>query len=654
MADWLSIDFETRSTVDLRKTGVYPYAAHPTTDVWCAAYAFDDGPVEVWRIGEPCPDELAIHVMCGGTLRAWNAQFERVIWNNVMARYGWPVPDLEQWHCTAAQAATMALPRALEQAGKALGLDIEKDMKGHSQMLRMSKPRRYDAAGAPVWWDDEDRVQRLIDYCKQDVRVERAIAERLRPLSATERRVYLLDQKINDRGIAIDIPLVEACLELVEEAKDELNETMSDVTNGAVTAASQVKKLQNWLEGQDVDAATLDKAAVIELLERPELPAVVKEALEIRQEAGKASTAKLNAMARVAPQGRARGLLLYHAASTGRWGGKLIQPQNMPRASVDDVEAAIDAMKTRNLDIVRMCCGSVHQTASALLRPCLVAAPDHRLIAADYSNIEGRVTAWLAGEQWKVKAFRAFDTGHGPDLYKLAYSKSFGVPVDAVSKDQRQVGKVMELALGYQGGVGAFQSMARLYGIDVEDEEADGLKQAWREAHPATRSLWANLDWAALEAVRNPGKVTAVSNGRIKFRVKGGFLWMVLPSGRPLAYARPRIIDALMPWGETREQVEIVGVNATSYGWQRERLYGGRLAENSIQAIARDIMAHAMLALDEAGYRIVLTVHDEIVCEEPTPGGTVEQVERIMCRLPSWAVGCPITAEGWEGRRYRK
>ena len=578
MAEWLSIDFETRSTVDLRKTGVYPYAQDPTTDVWCAAYAFDDGPIEVWQPGEPVPAAVVEHVQSGSKIRAWNAQFERVIWWSILVpRHGWPRPALEQIWCTAAQGAAMALPRALENAARALGLPVQKDMQGHGLMMRMARPRRTESDGTAVWWDDADRINRLVEYCRRDVEVERAIADRLRPLERTERAVYLLDQQINDRGVQIDLELVDACLSVIARSRATLNNRLETVTGGAVVGATKVGQLTEWLRNQLDDVEKVDKAAVIEMLERPELPAAVREALEIRQEAGKSSTAKLESMRRVACRdGRARGLLLYHGASTGRWAGKLIQPQNFPRASVDDVDHAIDAMLTGDPQLVDLLIGPPFETASALLRPCLVARDGHRLISVDYSNIEGRVTAWLAGETWKIQAFRAFDKGLGPDLYKLAYSRSFNMPVEAVDKDQRQVGKVMELALGFGGGVGAFQSMARGYGLEVEDDEADRLKVAWRDAHPCTVALWRDLERAAFEAVERPGLITEAAGGRIRFRVRAGFLWMILPSGRPLAYAKPYLREVETPWGEMRPQVHYIGVNATTHQWQREAAYGGK------------------------------------------------------------------------------
>lgn len=675
MGEWLSIDLETRSTVDLKRSGVYPYAEHPTTDVWCAAFALDDGPVQTWRADEPVPALIVEHVRTGGKIRAWNAQFERTLWRLVLTpRYGWPMPALEQFHCTAAQAAAMALPRALDEAARVLGLDVRKDKEGARLMMQMARPRPKRAEdGSPIWWDDAAKLSRLVSYCAQDVEVERAIAAKLRPLSDDERVIYVLDQRINDRGIRIDGDLVAAAQDVVADAVERINARLRGLTGGTVAAVTKRADLLAFLRSQGVETESLGKPAMRELLARDDLPGVVRELVEIRKEAAKASTAKLKAMtAATSPDGRSRGVLLYHAAGTGRWAGKLWQPQNLPRLSAD--EEVIEFVLRRDVDCVDMLFGPPLEVISSVLRPCLIAAEGKDLIAADFSNIEGRVTAWLAGETWKVDAFRAFDAGTGPDLYKLTYSRSFAVPVGEVTKDQRQVGKVMELACGFQGGVGAFQSMAAIYGLAVPDEEANRLKTAWRDAHPHIVQLWRGLEDAAFTAVSNPGQITTAARGLIRFRVKGGFLWMILPGGRALAYATPSIETKEMPWtrdgaqiGEDAEGrpifeqlpvfkdvVSFWGIDSRTRQWTRQFAYGGFWTENAVQATARDLMAGAMLRLEAAGYPIILTVHDEVVSEVPAGFGSVEDFEQIMCRLPAWAAGLPVAAEGWRGFRYKK
>jgi DNA polymerase len=486
----------------------------------------------------------------------------------------------------------------------------------------------------------------------------------MRPLSERERRVYLLDQKINDRGIKIDRALIGAALAVVEKEQQRLNGELARATGGAVTSCAQTSRLVAWLNESGFDVDSVAAHEVKAFLDRDETPDAARAVLELRREAAKSSTAKLRAMLNAAcPDDRIRGSLLYYGASrTGRWSGRLHQPQNFPRgdeAITSLTDQAVAMILAGNTDVMRLVFGSPLDVVSSCLRPCMVAEDGHDLMCPDFSNVEGRGLAWLAGEEWKLQAFRDFDAGTGPDLYKVTYGRSVGIPVEKVDKAGRQIGKVIELACGYQGSTGAFQTFARLYGLKVPDEEAARLAGAWRDAHPATRGFWYALNDAAMAAVAQPGR--RVEAGPIAYLRQDGWLWCRLPSGRVLAYANPSIAkndrgeDAVHYWGVPNPAKPIPVDGVSTRRWARLSAYGGLLAENVTQAMCRDLLAEAMLRLDAHGYPIALTVHDEIVVEAPHGFGSPEEVRQIVSEVPEWAKGFPIAVGKIERqRRYSK
>ena len=648
----IHLDLETRATVDLKKSGVHFYAVHPETSVWCAAYAVDDGPIRVWLPGQPCPEEIVTNVTGGGTVIAHNAQFEQLLWKGVLGpRHGWPEPHPRQWRCTMAMALAMSLPAALGDAAAAVGLAHDKDMHGRRLMLQMCKPRSIAADGTVTWWDDAARLSRLIEYCKQDVEVERALAKRLLPLRPQEQELWWLDPEINRRGVCVDIDTVHAAQKVVDAVLLRLNREMRDVTGGAVQACSNAGQLTAWLRLRGLPADSVAKAALPEFLEDPELPADVRRAIELRQEAARSSTAKLTAMTSVAGEdGRARGLFQYHAASTGRWGGRLIQVQNLPRGELKpaEVQEALGLIMAGDVDLIDMLYGPPMGVLASCLRGLIQAAPGHELLTADFAAIEARVVAWLAGEERVLEVFR----GDGK-IYEHAAAGIYNVPMEQVTKDQRFIGKVSSLGLGFGGGVGAFKAMARNYGVEIADAKAEEIKNAWRAANPRIVRFWRDLEDAAIEAVRNPG--ARVSAGKyIVFRVAGRFLWCRLPSSRTLCYPYPKIVEKAVPWGGTQPTLAFKGVNSLTKKWEEQNTYSGKICENLTQAVARDLLAEAMLRVEKAGYPVVMSCHDELVSEVPRGSGCTKEFIRIMCTVPDWAGGLPIAAEGYRAERYRK
>lgn len=717
----IEIDFETRSPVDLRAHGVYRYFDHPNTQVMIASYEVDGGPVQRWRFPEACPDDIREQIEAGELVYAHNAQFERLAINKVLTKHGWPHLPVEQTRCTAAMAAAMSLPRDLDRLGRALGLSDQKDKEGHALMMRMCKdrkPRKGEDPNGLYWhqgWDDPATIEQLHAYCDQDVRTEAAARKVMMDLPASEWAVYHLNEHINDRGLRIDKRSALAAIELTDRDKERINTELTRITSGYVIAVSAVSALTEWVRERGVDIASLGRADVEDAL-AGDLPNDVRRVLELRQEGGKTTVAKVRAfLDRASADGRVRGAYVYHAAGTGRYSSRGAQVHNLARprhiygAALENgtlrPSTLFQAIRTEDPALIRAMYGSelgkpMHLVSDAI-RGFIWAAPGHRFLAVDFAAIESRVNAWLAGDHDKIEAFRAFDRGEGPDMYKLAAQPIFQKRAIDITKDERQSGKVAELALGYQGGVSALLSMAKGYGLNLEaayeavagsaDEDvydraaaryeeclkrkepatqvlskrgwlaAELIKVGWRAGNRPIVDSWKAFAEAAFQAVRRPGEVVSVL--KLQFRVARGFLWMRLPSDRCLAYAAPdiRMIDA--PWAdkeqkeparEKMEAVTVAGTDSVTGHWRRYALYGGLLCENAVQAIARDCLTAAQLNTERAGYTNVGHTHDEVLAELPRGVGALDEFMKRACEMPGWADGLPVVGSGWEGKRYRK
>ncbi|RTL04952.1 hypothetical protein EKK58_09095 [Candidatus Dependentiae bacterium] len=709
------LDFETRSTTDLRKSGVYRYAEDPNTRPWGFCYQIGDAPRKRWVMGDAEPTDLLEHIANGGVVTAHNSAFERVIWNFVLRRWypHWPEIKIEQQDCTMARAAAIAHPQTLDGLGKALHSHEQKDKEGHALMMKMSRPRRFNADGTIVWWDEPHNVDRLMLYCDQDIATEVSTDKLLPPLTDYERQVWRLDQTINERGVPIDVPAVEKAVTLVELAKKSADQEMRRLTGRAVPKCSNDRQIISWINGRGIECTTVAKGEQEDLKFMASLygDELVRDVIDLRADSKKTSTAKYKAMTEcVSADGRIRGMLAYHAASTGRWAGRLVQMQNFPRVDykkegyifewiLDMLDSPMSAKEV--FDIMTSVYGESGQQAplrllSRMLRACIKAEPGTKLIGGDFSNIEGRVNAWLAGEHWKLAAFREYDNGTGPDLYNLAYARSFGVDINTVTDPQRQIGKVQELALGYQGSVGAYMDMGDNYGVNPYDltgpvksaapaeqwdftaaqyataNNKNGLQEAewtaltilvtnWRKANPAIVQSWWDYQDAAVAAVSTPGVIQHV--GIIQYYSDGRCLWCILPSGRTLCYAAPEIKTAEVEYickftGDTKTRLKntVYFWGYKEGRWQKMALYGGLQCENIVQAVARDIMVDRMFAVEQAGYPIILTVHDELLSQvrDGLAHLNSKNFQDLMCVNPEWALGLPLTAKAWEDMRYVK
>jgi DNA polymerase len=649
-------DYETRSVVDLRKVGAHRYAVDPRTEILCCAYAVDDEPVQLWVPGDLIPPAFieAAHDH-NWVVAAHNDLFETAIERHIMApRHGWPVIPLERHRCTMAMALAAGLPARLSMVADALELANRKDAAGERLMHQMSKPRRPRKGEDPTgiyWFDDADRLQRLYSYGRQDVGTGRELFARLPPLPLSEQALWVLSCKINERGFCVDRRFAEAARRIAQAAGPEIDAELAEATGGTVTGINQIARLLNWLQQHGYRGRSLDRKAVEQQLEKEDLDPAVRQVLELRLGGAQAASKKLDALlARAGDDDRIRGAFQFHKANTGRWAGEGFQPQNLKRPVVNDIEAAIAAVATGDYQHARQLYDRPLSVVGDCSRSTIIAASGHVLIGGDLSSIESRVLAQVAGEEWKLDSYRRFDaTGDSRDEpYCITACKIFRVSDGTYTKDspERGIGKICDLAFGYQGGLGAWR------GFEPDrftDDEVNQFKNEWRTAHPAIRRFWHDIDRAAWAAVRERGHV--IRCGSVAFKSTGAFLLLKLPSGRKLSYPQPRII------GDAREQRVVFTDN--SLGQFKDcrhgqGAYGGLWAENIVSGIARDILAEAMQRIEAAGYPIVLHVHDELVAEVPIGFGSLEDFIHLMTRKPAWALDLPIAASAWSGPRYCK
>jgi DNA polymerase len=688
----LWLDLETFSECDLKAHGTHRYAEHGSTEVIIDQWALDNGePVVEDLTGRMRPSEQLLDLLhsASTTVVAHNSAFDRTL-----MRHCWAVNvPVEQWQDTMIQAMSHGLPGSLDKIGQIVGLEADqaKDKKGRELIQLFCRPRPKNSTLRRATRDTHPTEWlSMLGYSGQDIVAMRAIGTRLPQWNYRaghpELGLWHLDQRINDRGVAVDLPLARAAIDAVAVEQKRLKAAVVEATGGLVQNASKRDQLLAFICAEyGVDLPDMKADTLRRRIEDPDLPEGVKLLLSIRLEATKTSTAKYKALVNAtSADGRLRNTLQFAGAQrTGRWAGRLVQLQNLPRPDMaqSDIDEGIEALKAGCAELFF---SNTMQLTTNTVRSCITAPPGRKLVVADLSNIEGRGLAYLAGERWKLKAFAEFDAGIGADLYKLAYARSFNVDAKDVNKGQRQIGKVQELGLGYEGGVAAFITFAAVYRMDLAEladavfktasadalKNAQGmwkwaqgkkrtlglpestyiaceiLKRAWRDAHPQTCALWKAAGDSVKAAIANPGESFAIGE-HLKARRDGAWLRIRLPSGRYVCYINPAVDDD--------GQISYFGVNQYTRAWGRIKTYSGKLVENCTQAWARDVLAYRMPDIEAAGYQIVTSVHDEFLCETPdTEEFTHQKLSALMATPPTWAPGVPLAAAGFETHVYRK
>ena len=638
----ISIDIETYSSVNLAKSGVYKYSESDDFEILLFAYSVDGSEVKVvdLAMGEKIPLPI-INALTDENIIKWafNAQFERIC----LSKYIGKPMSAKSWRCTMVWAAALGLPLSLEGVGAVLGLEKQKITEG-KDLIRyfcVSGKRKDGITIRHYPCDAPDKWVRFKEYNIRDVEVEMSIQERLSkfPVPGSEWQNYILDQKINDRGIMLDMDFVESAIKCDNEMRESNLQIARNLTG--LDNPNSTAQLKTWLSGQGVETDSLSKDAVETLLESATDD--VAEILTLRKQLAKSSVKKYTAMVNaVCSDNRARGLIQFYGANrTGRYAGRLIQVQNLPQNHLPDLEQARTLVKKGFYADMEMLYDFVPLVLSELIRTAFVPKPGCRFYVADFSAIEARVIAWLAGEHWRQDVF-----ADGGDIYCASASQMFHVPVEknGVNGHLRQKGKIAELALGYGGSVGALKAMGALQ-MGISESELQPLVDAWRQANTKIVRLWYAVDSAIKECIKE--RHGTKTHG-IGFSLQSGILFITLPSGRRLAYVKPRI-------GENRfggESVTYEGVGGTKK-WERLESYGAKFVENIVQATARDILAEAMLRLNNEGYAVVMHIHDEVVIEAP-PETSIDEICRVMGQTPKWADGLLLRADGYVCDYYRK
>jgi DNA polymerase len=635
-----SIDFETRSHIDLKDRGLDVYANDFSTEVICIA--FGTMPEDVQVVDPQFKNQhLAVlldHVREGGKIQAWNAMFEYAIWNCVcVPKYGWPPLKLEQCIDTMGVAAANNIPQSLDDAGQFMNSEYKKDKIGKDLIKKLCKPHKGE------FNKDPELLNQLFEYCKQDVKTEIALGRTLRPLEPIEQQIWTLTNRINTIGVPVSIVEVENAVSAVKNAQNDLDQELLGLTGAK---PSERAKLLAWLNSHGANLKDLTAETVTAKLKEINLHPNVKRALELRQEGSQTSVAKYAKILEIQRNGRIRNTLVYHGASTGRWASRGgLNLQNIARPTLEDSQIEVAIPRVFGQGIGTM------QELSSLVRSAIKAPDGQTFVDVDFSSIENRVGVYLANQNDKVELFRK-----GLDEYKMfASSALFNVPYDNVTKDQRQIAKSAVLGCMFGQGSKGLVEYAKGMGVSMSLVQSQSAVENYRAAYPKVKELWAACENAALEAVQNPGLAFA-ANKRVVLKCDRGALWLRLLSGRLICWQRPMLESVMTPWGKEKLAVTVHSQNTYTRSWTRNPLIGSSIFQSAVQGTARDFLAFAMLNLDNAGYTLVNSIHDEVLLlvDDERRDVALEDVINIMTTPPSWAPDMPLAAEGWVGNRYRK
>ena len=637
-----SIDFETRSHIDLTEQGLDIYANDHTTEVLCIAFGTQIGTVVV---GTPHTNSTNInlpallnHVKAGGKIQAWNAMFEYAIWNCVcVPKYGWPPLRLTQVIDSMAIAAANNIPQSLGDAAVFINSEHQKDTRGRYLIQKLCKPHKG------VFNEDPELMRELFEYCQQDVRAEMTITSNLRPLSQVEQEVWELTQRINLRGVPVDPNELHNAVLAVARAQDALDNELVSLTG---FKPSERAKLLGWLNTFGANMDDMTAKTVSAKLVDTNLSANVRQALLLRQEGSQTSVAKYAKMMEIQREGRIRNTLVYHGASTGRWasrGGLNLQNIARPTISDEEIESAIPA-------VFNAAKGSMRELSS-LVRSAIVAPREKTFVDVDFSSIENRVGVWLAGQNDKVELFRK-----GLDEYKVFAAESlYRISYDEVTKEQRQISKSAVLGAMFGQGAKGLVKYAEGMGVKLTEVQAKAAVDGYRSSYSKVKELWALCENAAIEAVSNPGSPFRAGK-HIVMKVAKDALWMQLPSKRLICWQQPKLELVTTPWGVTKYGVTVHSLNTYTRAWTRNQLIGSSIFQSAVQGTARDFLANAMLNLEKNGYELINSIHDEVLLlvDEEGADSTLTDVTKIMVTPPKWALDFPLAAAGWVSKRYRK